>query len=76
MAQDEEIAYDFCEELFRTKGVSEDTYRRAVRKFGERGVIDIVAVAGYFAMVSMVMNVAHTPPPGDRSVSPLSPFPS
>lgn len=76
MAPDEEIVYDFCEELFRTKGVSEDTYLRAVRKFGEQGVIDIVAVAGYFAMVSMVMNVAHTPPPVDRSVAPLSPFPS
>jgi len=30
-----EVAYDFCEELLRNKGVSETTYRRAVVSFGE-----------------------------------------
>jgi 4-carboxymuconolactone decarboxylase len=75
MREDEEIVYDFCDELLRTKGVSETTYRRAVQKFGEAGVIDIVAVAGYFTTVSMVMNVAHTPPPLDAGVPPLLPLP-
>jgi 4-carboxymuconolactone decarboxylase len=75
MREDEEIVYDFCDELLRTKGVSETTYRRAVQKFGEAGVIDIVAVAGYFTTVSMVMNVAHTPPPVDAGVPPLLPLP-
>jgi 4-carboxymuconolactone decarboxylase len=75
MREDEEIAYDFCEELFRTKGVSETTYRRTVKKFGENGVIDMIGVAGYFTTVSMVMNVAHSPPPEDKTVSPLSPYP-
>jgi 4-carboxymuconolactone decarboxylase len=75
MREDEEIVYDFCDELLRTRGVSETTYRRAVQKFGEAGVIDIVAVAGYFTTVSMVMNVAHTPPPRDAGVPPLLPLP-
>jgi 4-carboxymuconolactone decarboxylase len=75
MREDEEIVYDFCDELLRTRGVSDTTYRRAVEKFGEAGVIDIVAVAGYFTTVSMVMNVAHTPPPEDTSVAPLLPLP-
>jgi len=34
MSEDEEVAYDFCEELLRNKGVSETTYRRAGREFG------------------------------------------
>jgi 4-carboxymuconolactone decarboxylase len=75
MSDDEEIAYDFCDELFRTRGVSEATYQRAVAKFGEQGVLEIIGVAGYFSMISMVMNVAHTPPPEDKTVSPLAPFP-
>jgi 4-carboxymuconolactone decarboxylase len=75
MPADEEIVYDFCEELLRTKGVSDTTYRRAVKTFGENGVIDIIGVAGYFTTVSMVMNVAHTPPPAEGGVNPLSPFP-
>lgn len=72
MAADEEIAYDFCTELVRTRGVSESTYRRAVQGFGEQGVIDLLGLIGYFTTVSMVMNVAGTPPPKDDRVSPLA----
>ena len=75
MAEDEEIAYDVCDELTRTYGVSDDTYRRAVESFGERGVIDMVGLIGYFTTVSMVMNVARTPPQKETTVTPLSPFP-
>jgi 4-carboxymuconolactone decarboxylase len=75
MREDEEIVYEFCAELLRYKGVSETTYRRAVERFGETGVVDIAAVAGYFTAVSMIMNVAHTPPSTAVGVAPLLPFP-
>ena len=75
MSESEEVAYDFCEELLRTKGVAENTYRRAVVSFGENGVIDMIGVAGYFTTVSMVMNVAHSPPQKDNSVGALLPYP-
>jgi len=75
MPADEEIVYDFCEELLRTKGASDTTYRRAVKAFGENGIVDIIGVVGYFTTVSMVMNVAHTPPAPGGSVGALSPFP-
>jgi len=75
MSEDEEVAYDFCQELLRNKGVAETTYRRTVTRFGENGVIDMIGVAGYFTTVSMIMNVAHSPPPADASVAPLAPYP-
>ena len=75
MADDEAIAYDLCDELARTHGVCDDTYRRAVEAFGERGVIDMAGLAGYFTTVSMVMNVARTPPQKDTTVTPLASFP-
>lgn len=75
MAEDEAIAYDLCDELARTHGVSDETYRRAVETFGERGVIDMVGLAGYFTTVSMVMNVARTPPQKETTVQPLASFP-
>ncbi|HET9403455.1 MAG TPA: carboxymuconolactone decarboxylase family protein [Burkholderiales bacterium] len=75
MRADEEIVYDFCEELLRTKGVSDATYRRTVKAFGENGVVDIVGILGYFTTVSMVLNVAHTPPDDGSGVKLLSPFP-
>lgn len=74
MAEDEELVYDFCAELVRTHGVSETTYQRAVAKFGDQGVIDLLGVVGYFTAVSMIMNVAHTPPP-ENGVAPLAALP-
>ena len=75
MAADEAIAHDLIVEVLRNKGASDATFREARDQFGEHGVIDLLGLAGYFSTVSMVMNVAHTPPPpGD--VAPLQPLPS
>lgn len=75
MADDEEIAYEMCEELSRTKSLCETTYRRAVRQFGEVGVIDLATVYGYFVTVCAIMNLAHTPPPANAGVTPIEPYP-
>ena len=75
MPADVEIAYDLCEELFRTHGVSDATYQRTVGRFGEQGLIDILGVAGYFTALSMVMNVAHSPRPANSPAPALAPFP-
>ena len=74
MALDEALAYDFCTELAATRGVSDATYRQAVDQFGERGVIDMLGVIGYFTTVSMVLSVAHTPPGAASAIS-LPPLP-
>jgi len=74
MAEDEEIVYDFCDEVFRTQGVSDSTYRRAVSKFGEQGIIDMLGVNGYYSLIAMVLNVARTPLPGNTP-APLAAFP-
>jgi 4-carboxymuconolactone decarboxylase len=74
MAADEATAYDFCIELATTRGVSDATYREALDRFGERGVVDLLGVIGYFTSVSMVLNVAHTPP-GSPPAIPLPALP-
>ncbi len=74
MAEDEEVVWDFCDELYRNDGVSDPTYARAVARFGEQGVIDMLGIAGYYTMLAMVMNVARTPRPEGKP-SPLAPFP-
>ena len=57
---EEETLWDFCAELLATKGVSDPTYEKAVAKFGESGVIDILGILGYYSTLAMVMNVART----------------
>ena len=75
MPEDVEIAYELCDELFRTHGLSDSTYQRTVGRFGEQGLIDLLGVAGYFTALSMVMNVARSPRPANSSVPALAPFP-
>jgi 4-carboxymuconolactone decarboxylase len=75
MAADEEAAYDLCDELARTHGLSDATYQGAVTIFGESGLIDLLGLIGYFTSISMMMNVARTPPALDSKTTPLSPFP-
>lgn len=68
MTADEAIVYDYTRELHATQAVSDATYARAAATFGEAGVVDLTAVAGYYATLAMILNVARTPvPPGERS---------
>jgi 4-carboxymuconolactone decarboxylase len=71
MSDDEATVYDFTTELFRLRHVSDGTYARARERFGEAGIIDMIGVAGYYAFLSMMMNVARTAVPSDSGVPPL-----
>ncbi len=74
MAEDEETVYEFCIELHRNQSVSDATYARALAKFGEQGVMDMVCVNGYYTFLAMVLNVARTPlPKGSKPA--LAPLP-
>lgn len=75
LPREESVAYDFATELLHLHGVSDATYRACVELFGERGVVDLVGLVGYFATVSMVLNVAHTPAELAEGVAPLPPLP-
>ena len=63
MQADEAIVFDFCTELREQRRVSDATYKAAVGLLGEKGVVDLVAVVGYYDLVSMVLNVDRYPLP-------------
>ena len=73
MGDDERIVYAFSLELHETKAVSDATYRAALDAFGERGVMDLMAVNGFYVLVSMCLNVDRTPLP-DEATLPLLPL--
>lgn len=73
MKDDEAAVYDFCTQLHRTKNVSDEAFSRAVKLFGEKGVVDLIGVSGYYTAVSMTLNVANVPPPGGTP-PPLKPI--
>jgi 4-carboxymuconolactone decarboxylase len=63
MQPDEEAVYNFCHEMLNNRQVSDATYQAAVSKFGERGAVDMVGVMGYYALVSMALNLDRYPLP-------------
>lgn len=72
MKDDEAAVHDFCKELHENKTVSDSSYKAVADKFGERGVVDLIGISGYYTMVSMVLNVGRHPLPGGVS----APLPS
>jgi len=64
MKDDEAAVYDFCRELHEKKSVSDAAFKAALDRFGERGVVDLIGVSGYYTLVSMVLNVDRHPLPG------------
>jgi 4-carboxymuconolactone decarboxylase len=74
MSEDEEIVYDFCTELHVNKSISDATYDRAVKRFGEQGVMDMLGINGYYTLLAMIMNGTRTAVP-DGKPAPLKPFP-
>ena len=73
MQADEAVVYDFCTELRATRRVSDETLARAKGLLGEAGVIELIAVSGYYDIVSMTLNVAEVPLP-DGLEDPLKPL--
>ena len=61
MADDEAAVYNFCIELQRQRQVGDATWDSATARLGEQGVVDLIAINGYYAMLAMVMNAARTP---------------
>ncbi len=66
MKDDEAAVYEFCTELHRNKNVSDATYQRATALFGEKGVMDLIGVSGYYTAVSMTLNVADVKLPAGQ----------
>jgi 4-carboxymuconolactone decarboxylase len=68
MKDDEAIVWEFTTQLRRDHGVDDAIYGRAMEKFGEAGIMDLVAVNGYYDVVSMTLNVARVAAPaGEES---------
>lgn len=61
MQPDEEVVYNFCTEVLNTKHASDAVFQAVKDKFGERGVVDMMGVVGYYQFVSLLLNVDGYP---------------
>lgn len=62
---DEMAVYELAQELLATREVSDATYAKAKAALGERGVLDCVAVLGYYSLIAMSMKTFAMVPEGE-----------
>lgn len=68
-AKDERAVYDFVQELYKKKRVSDRNYKRLHALFGEAGMVEFVGIIGYYVMVAMTLNVFAMLPPDDQKLA-------
>lgn len=59
MSSDESIIYNFTTELLHNHSVSDPSYERMVKRWGEAGVIEAINIAGLYTIVGMVLNTVR-----------------
>ena len=71
MQEDEEIVYDVVTELLRDRNLTDVTFELAKQILGEQPTIDLIAVAGFYMMVSSVLIAGRVVPPDGSSPLPV-----
>ena len=61
--KDERAIYDFVQELYKTRRVSDKTYTRVRDLLGEAATVEFVGILGYYVLISMILNVFRMSPP-------------
>jgi len=60
---DEAMAvYAFCHALHRDRAVGDAEFAAAKAALGEEGVVELIAISGYYTMMAMALNVSEVPP--------------
>jgi 4-carboxymuconolactone decarboxylase len=50
------LVYDVAKSLHEGHGIAKGLYDEAVKMVGERGIVEIIGLCGYYTMVSMTLN--------------------
>ena len=74
MLEDETVLYNLATEIYRNKVVSDDVYTAALKKFGERGIVELLGLMGYYDIVAKMLITANAVPPHDPDVPTLQPM--
>ncbi len=62
---DEQTVYEVATQLLNDRRVNDATYASAESLLGEAGMVELVALIGYYCLISMLLNLFEVPLPGD-----------
>ncbi len=60
--------FELCRELHAGQAVSDETFRAAADVLGQDGLIELVALIGYYTLAAMTLNVFRVLPPEGAEV--------
>ena len=61
---EESVAHEFTRNLVANHRVDQELYLRAVETLGEKGIVDLIYLAGNYMTVSALLNAFEVPVPG------------
>ena len=61
--KDERAIFAFVQELYKTRRVSNQTYKRVRGFLNDAALVELVGILGYYTLISMTLNVFHMLPP-------------
>jgi 4-carboxymuconolactone decarboxylase len=67
--KDERAIYDFVQELYKNRRVSDATYKKVRRFLDDSAIVELVGILGYYALISMTLNVFRMLPPEDAELA-------
>jgi 4-carboxymuconolactone decarboxylase len=67
--KDERAIYDFIQELYKTRRVSDRTYKRVNTLLGDAAMVELTGILGYYALISMTLNVFNMLPPESEKLA-------
>ncbi len=67
--KDERAIYAFIQELYKTRRVSDRTFKRINALLGDQATVELVGICGYYALISMTLNVFRMMPPEDAALA-------
>jgi 4-carboxymuconolactone decarboxylase len=71
LTDDEALIISFGRELLETRKVSDATVEAVRKRYGEKGVLELVAVMGVYTMNATILRALdHPAPPGARRLTP------
>ncbi len=74
-AKDERAVYDFIQELYKKRRVSDRAFKRVQGFIGDAATVELVGILGYYVMISMTLNVFQMLPPPEAKLAFAEPKP-
>jgi 4-carboxymuconolactone decarboxylase len=67
--KDELAIYAFVQELYKRRRVSHANYKRVNVLLGDAAMVELIGILGYYALISMTLNVFHMMPPAGSKLA-------